>query len=166
MVELTSNIKWPGRTFRAWKQGQYGYSTLVTMVLPPGAWDVFKQEDVVPLVLKQNGLEGSHSVPRFRTKDKGVTLVTMGIAPSLVNAIRALGGQGRSWIPNRTGARICRALLLPSIGILSTIFDLQKSPSSLMNSTTITSKDLFLATFFCKFIKSRFSFRRKGSQIV
>ena len=64
------------------------------MVLPPGALDVFKQEDVVPLVLKQNGLEGSHSVPRFRTKDKGVTIVTMGIAPSLVNAIRALGGRG------------------------------------------------------------------------
>ena len=64
------------------------------MVLPPGALDVFKQDDVVPLVLKQNGLEGSHSVPRFRTKDKGVTIVTMGIAPSLVNGIRALGGRG------------------------------------------------------------------------
>ena len=88
MVQLTDNIKWPGKTFRAWKQGQYGYSTLVTMVLPPGALDVFKQEDVVPLVLKQNGLEGSHSVPRFRTKDNGVTIVTMGIIPSLVNGIR------------------------------------------------------------------------------
>ena len=64
------------------------------MVLPPGALDVFRQDDVVPLVLKQNGLEGSHSVPRFRTKDKGVTIVTMGIAPSLVNGIRALGGRG------------------------------------------------------------------------
>ena len=94
MVELTNNLKWPGKTFRAWKQGQYGYSTLVTMVLPPGALDVFKQDDIVPLVLKQNGLEGSHSVPRFKTKDKGVTIVTMGIAPSLVNGIRSLGGRG------------------------------------------------------------------------
>ena len=64
------------------------------MPLPPGALEVFKQDDVVPLVLKQNGLEGLPSVPRFKTKDKGVTIVTMGIAPNLVNGIRALGGSG------------------------------------------------------------------------
>ena len=64
------------------------------MVLPPGALDVFKKDNVVPLVLRQNGMDGSHSVPRFRTKDKGVTIVTMGIAPSLVKGIRALGGRG------------------------------------------------------------------------
>ena len=93
MVELTSKINWPGKVFRAWRQGQYGYSTLVTMVLPPGCLDIFKKEDIVPLVLRQNGLEGSHSTPRFKSKDKGVTLVTFGIAPQLVPGIRNLGGR-------------------------------------------------------------------------
>ena len=93
MVELTNKINWPGKVFRAWRQGQYGYSTLVTMVLPPGCLDIFKKEDIVPLVLRQNGLEGSHSTPRFKSKDKGVTLVTFGISPQLVPGIRNLGGR-------------------------------------------------------------------------
>ena len=77
--------------FRAWKQGEYGFSTLVTLVLPPGALDMFPKDDIVPLLLKQNGLEGAHSTPHFRSKDKGVSIVAMGIAPQLVNGIRALG---------------------------------------------------------------------------
>ena len=58
--------------------------------------DVFKQDDVVPLVLKQNGLEGSHSVPRFKTQDKVVTIVIMGIA--VFNLVR----QGSNLSPFRT----------------------------------------------------------------
>ena len=32
-------------------------------------------------------------MPRFKSKDKGVTIVTMGIAPQLAKDIRALGGR-------------------------------------------------------------------------
>ena len=92
--ELTKTIKWPGKTFRAWGQGEYGYSTLVTMVLPPDVLDIFKEAEVVPLILQQNGLTGSHSNPRFKTKPKSVTLVTMGVAPEMIPLIRALGGKG------------------------------------------------------------------------
>merc|ERR1712110_485251 len=35
MTELAKVIEWPGKVYRAWKQGEYGYTTLVTMVLPP-----------------------------------------------------------------------------------------------------------------------------------
>ena len=52
---------------------------------------MFPKDDIVPLLLKQNGLEGAHSTPHFRSKDKGVSIVAMGIAPQLVNGIRALG---------------------------------------------------------------------------
>ena len=92
--ELTKTIKWPGKTFRAWGQGEYGYSTLVTMVLPPDVLDIFKESEVVPLILQQNGLTGGHSNPRFKTKPKSVTLVTMGVAPEMIPLIRALGGKG------------------------------------------------------------------------
>ena len=54
---------------------------------------MFPKDDIVPLLLKQNGLEGAHSTPHFRSKDKGVSIVVMGIAPQLVNGIRALGGR-------------------------------------------------------------------------
>ena len=54
--------------------------------------EIFNQDDIIPLVLKQNGLEGKHSVPRFKARLRGVTTVTMGIAPELVNGLRALGG--------------------------------------------------------------------------
>ena len=64
------------------------------MVLPPDALDIFKQEEVIPLILQQNGLSGAHSVPRFKTKPKGVTLVTMGVAREMIPLIRALGGKG------------------------------------------------------------------------
>ena len=94
LLELTKTIKWPGATFRAWRQGEYGYSTLVTMVLPPDTLDIFKQEEVIPLILQQNGLTGAHSAPRFKTKPKGVTLITMGVAPEMIPLIRALGGKG------------------------------------------------------------------------
>ena len=63
--------------FRAWKQGQYEYFTLVTLVLPPGTLDIWKQKEIIPLVLKQNGLgegQGLHSVPRFKSKPNSVTL--------------------------------------------------------------------------------------------
>ena len=80
--------------FRAWRQGEYGFSTLVTVVLPPDTLEIFKQEEVIPLILQQNGLTGAHSVPRFKTKPKGVTLVTMGVAPEMIPLIRALGGKG------------------------------------------------------------------------
>ena len=92
--ELTKTIKWPGKTFRAWGQGEYGYSTLVTVVLPPDVLDIFKESEVVPLILQQNGLTGGHSNPRFKTKPKSVTLVTMGVAPEMIPLIRALGGKG------------------------------------------------------------------------
>ena len=92
--ELTKTIKWPGKTFRAWGQGEYGYSTLVTVVLPPDVLDIFKEEEVIPLILQQNGLTGGHSNPRFKTKPKSVTLVTMGVAPEMIPLIRALGGKG------------------------------------------------------------------------
>ena len=93
MLELTKNIKWSDKKFRAWKTGQYGYPTHVTMVLPPGTLDIFKQDDIVPLVLKQNGLEGSHSVPRFKFKDEGVIQVKIGIGKDLENGLRATGGR-------------------------------------------------------------------------
>ena len=76
------------------KQGEYGFSTLVTVVLPPETLETFKQEEVIPLILEQNGLSDAHSVPRFKTKPKGVSLVTMGVAPEMVPLIRALGGKG------------------------------------------------------------------------
>ena len=71
LLELTKTIKWPGKTFRAWRQGDYGFSTLVTVVLPPDALEIFKQDEVIPLILQQNGLSSAHSVPRFKTKPKG-----------------------------------------------------------------------------------------------
>ena len=74
-------------------QGEYGFSTLVTIVLPPES-ECFPKEDLVPLILKQNGLEGQHSVPRFKDKPKGVQILTMGVAPEMVEPIRALGGRG------------------------------------------------------------------------
>ena len=64
------------------------------MVLPPDALEIFKQDEVIPLILQQNGLSGAHSVPRFKTKPEGVTLVTMGVAPEMIQLIRALGGKG------------------------------------------------------------------------
>ena len=64
------------------------------MVLPPDALEIFKQEEVIPRILQQNGLTGAHSVPRFKTKPKGVMLVTMGVAPEMIPLIRALGGKG------------------------------------------------------------------------
>ena len=74
--------------------GEYGFSTLATVVLPPETLEIFKQEEVIPLILEQNGLSGAHSVPRFKTKPKGVSLVTMGVAPEMIPLIRALGGKG------------------------------------------------------------------------
>ena len=62
--------------------------------MPPDALEIFKQEEVIPLILEQNGLSGGNSVPRFKTKPKGVSLVTMGVAPEMVPLIRALGGKG------------------------------------------------------------------------
>ena len=97
MIDLTKEIKWPGKVFRAWKQGQYGFSTLMTMVLPPGSLDTFTKDDIVPLVLKQNGVEGPHSAPRFKAKPKGITIVTMGISPELAVGIRALGETEAHW---------------------------------------------------------------------
>ena len=97
MVELAKTITLPGKTFRAWKKGEYGFSTLVTLILPPGS-ETIKREIVVPLVLKQNGLSGQHTQPRFKirtsTKDeaKSATLVTMGVSPDLASGLRALGG--------------------------------------------------------------------------
>ena len=94
LIGLTKTIHWPGKTFRAWKQGEYGFSTLVTIVLPPDTLEIFKQEEVIALILEQNCLSGAHSVPSFKTRDKGVSLVTMGVAPEMVPLIRALGGRG------------------------------------------------------------------------
>ena len=31
MVELKKTIKWPGKVFKCWRQGEYGSSTLVTI---------------------------------------------------------------------------------------------------------------------------------------
>ena len=99
MVKLASEIKVLGKTFKAWRKGEYGFSTLVTLVLPPGA-EKIKKENLVPLILKQNGLAGTgkHTVPKFKTKvsrDKAkapLNMVTMGVAPELAMAFRALGG--------------------------------------------------------------------------
>ena len=55
MVELTKTITLPGKTFKAWKKGEYGFSILVTLILPPGS-KAIKREVIVPLILKQNGL--------------------------------------------------------------------------------------------------------------
>ena len=93
MIELTKHTTWVGKTYRAWKQGEYGYSTLLTMVLPPESLDIIKKDDVVSSFLKQNALEGKHSVPRFNTKPKGVNIITTGVAPEMVVAIRALRGR-------------------------------------------------------------------------
>ena len=64
------------------------------MVLPPDALEIFKQDDVIPLILQQNGLSGAHSVPRFKTKPKDVTLVTMGVAPEMIPPIQGKGSCG------------------------------------------------------------------------
>ena len=93
LTNHTKAMKWPVKKFRAWKQGEYGFSTLATVVLPPETLEIFKQEEVIPLILEQNGLTGAHSVPRFKTKPKGVSLVTMGMAPEMIPLIRALGGK-------------------------------------------------------------------------
>ena len=66
----------------------------MTVVLPPDTLEIFKEAEVIPLILQQNGLTGGHSNPRFKTKPKGVTLVTMGVAPEMIPLIRALGGKG------------------------------------------------------------------------
>ena len=63
-------------------------------MLPPDTLEIFKEAEVIPLILQQNGLTGGHSSPRFKTKPKGVTLVTMGVAPEMIPLIRALGGKG------------------------------------------------------------------------
>ena len=49
MIALAKTISFPGKEFRAWKKGQYGYSTLVTMNLPSG-WNSFIKEDIIPLI--------------------------------------------------------------------------------------------------------------------
>ena len=41
LMELTKTIKWPGKTFCTWKKGEYGFSTLVTVVLPPETLEIF-----------------------------------------------------------------------------------------------------------------------------
>ena len=66
----------------------------MTVVLPPDTLEIFKEAEVIPLILQQNGLTGGHSSPRFKTKPKGVTLVTMNVAPEMIPLIRALGGKG------------------------------------------------------------------------
>ena len=97
MIALAKTISFPGKEFRAWKKGQYGYSTLVTMNLPSG-WNSFiKKEDIIPLIIKQNGLKGKHSMPKFKDGPskgglkEGIQL-TMFISPELETGLKALGG--------------------------------------------------------------------------
>ena len=89
MVEVTKTITLSGKTFKAWKKGEYGFSILVTLILPPGS-EAIKREVIVPLILKQNGLVGQHTTPRFKTKSE-VTLITMGVSPDLAASLRNLG---------------------------------------------------------------------------
>ena len=92
MIALAKTISFPGKEFRAWKKGQYGYSTLVTMNLPSG-WNSFIKEDIIPLIIKQNGLKGKHSMPKFKDgSSKGGIQLTMFISPELETGLRALGG--------------------------------------------------------------------------
>ena len=39
MIQLAKNIRGLGKVIRAWKQGEYGFTTLFTLVLPPGTLD-------------------------------------------------------------------------------------------------------------------------------
>ena len=90
MVELTKTITLPGKTFKAWKKGEYGFSILVTLILPPGSEGI-KREVIIRLILKQNGLVGQHTILRFKTKSE-VTLITMGVSPDLAASLINLGG--------------------------------------------------------------------------
>ena len=97
MVKLATEIKILGKTFKAWRKGEYGFLTLVTLVLPPGA-EKIKKENLVPLILKQNGIAGTgkHTMPKFKRKvsrDKAkapMNMVTMVVAPDLAVAFRGL----------------------------------------------------------------------------
>jgi hypothetical protein len=93
MIEMNKSITKPGKVFRAWKKGEYGFSCLVTLILPPGS-DAIKREVIVPLVLKQNGLVGAgqHTTPRFKERSKEVTIITMGVSLDLAPGLRNLGG--------------------------------------------------------------------------
>ena len=91
MVELAKTITYQGKTFRAWKKGQFGYSTLVTIAIPQGSKS-FVKENIVPIVMKQNGLVWKHTSPRFEPTSTGVVMLKMGISPDLVTGLQKLGG--------------------------------------------------------------------------
>ena len=91
MINLAKDITFSGKSFRAWKKGQFGYSALVTMVLPLG-WEVFKKEDTMQLIMVQNGLKGKFCVLKFENTLNGGLQIIMGISQELETGLRALEG--------------------------------------------------------------------------
>ena len=81
-----------GQEFRAWKTGEsIYYPYLATIVLPSGT-EVFKDEEIWPLFIAQNGLKdlGIAGNPKF---DSIIRMVSIRVSAELANAIQALGGK-------------------------------------------------------------------------
>ena len=69
-----------GKKFRAWSRGEFGFSTLVTVVVSRylGTTDA---EYLVKLFLKQNKLEGTSSRPTIKPLGKGLLMLRFGACP-------------------------------------------------------------------------------------
>ena len=91
---LIAEIKFEdGKTFKAWRRNEFGFPYLITVFLPAGT-RVIKEETILPMLVKQNGLEVEDlSNARFKVmeKHKNCRLLTFAANEKIVEKIKKLG---------------------------------------------------------------------------
>ena len=94
MVESIKELDIKGQRFRAWKRGENSLPNLVTLILTPPIGRAFKDDEIWPLFMAQNMLEGGKcGVPRFYQGNKGHRTMKVPISNDLALQIRSLGGK-------------------------------------------------------------------------
>ena len=94
MVNSIKKLDIKGQRFRAWKRGENSLPNLVTLILTPPIGRAFKDNEIWPLFMDQNMLDGGKfGPPKFYEGNKGHRVMKVPISNDLALQIRSLGGK-------------------------------------------------------------------------